>query len=68
MIIRDVLGEESSEMALVQRDDVIEQIATTAADPAVRDTVLHGLRMVVCSAAIFIKRTATGTSHPYFVP
>jgi len=36
MIIRDVLGEESSEMALVQRDDVIEQIATTAADPGPR--------------------------------
>ena len=42
MIVRDVLGQESSEMTLVQRNDVIEQIATTAADPAFRNTVLPG--------------------------
>jgi len=46
MIIRDVLGQESSEMTLVPRsfsaNDVIEQIATTAADPAFRNTVLPG--------------------------
>ena len=42
MIVRDVLGHESSEMTLVQRNDVIEQIATTAADPAFRHPVLPG--------------------------
>ena len=42
LIVRDVLGHESSEMTLVQHNDVIEQIATTAVDPAFRNTVLPG--------------------------
>ena len=42
MIIREVLGQEPPEMALVQRDDMIEQIAAATAKPALGDTVLPG--------------------------
>ena len=40
MIVRDILGQKPPEMALVQGDDVVEQIAPAAAHPAFRDAVL----------------------------
>jgi hypothetical protein len=40
MVIRDELQEESLEMSLIQRDDLIEQLAPAAADPALRDSIL----------------------------
>jgi hypothetical protein len=47
MIIRRVRGQKPLEVALVQGDDVVEQIAPAAAYPAFRSTVLprgFGLR------------------------
>ena len=40
MIVGDVVREEPLEMALVQRNDLVEQIAPAAADPAFRDSIL----------------------------
>ncbi len=40
MVVGDVIREEALEMALVQRDDLIEQLATAATDPALRDSIL----------------------------
>jgi hypothetical protein len=42
IVIRRVRGEKPLEMALVQGDDVVEQIAPAAAYPAFRNTVLPG--------------------------
>ena len=42
VIIRRVRGEKPLEVALVQADDVVEQIAPAAAYPAFRNTVLPG--------------------------
>jgi hypothetical protein len=42
MIVRDILGQKPPEMALVQGDDVIEQVAPTTANPAFRNSVLPG--------------------------
>jgi hypothetical protein len=40
MIVRDVLGQKPPEMAFVQGDDVVKQLAPAAANPAFRNTVL----------------------------
>ena len=40
MVVRGELQEESLEMSLVQRDDLIEQLASATADPALRDSIL----------------------------
>ncbi len=40
MVVRDVIREEPLEMALVQRNDLVEQLAPATADPAFRDSVL----------------------------
>jgi hypothetical protein len=40
MVVRDELLEESLEMSLIQGDDLIEQLAPAAADPALRDSIL----------------------------
>jgi len=42
MIIRRVCGKKPLEMALVQGDDVVEQVASAAAHPAFRNSVLPG--------------------------
>src|ERR1700746_3021662 len=42
VIIRRVCGEKPLEVALVQGDDVVEQIAPAAAYPEFRNTVLPG--------------------------
>ena len=42
MVVGNVLGEESSEMTLVQGDDVVQQLTSAAANPAFRNTVLPG--------------------------
>ena len=42
VIIRRVRGKKPLEMALVQGDDVVEQIAPAAAHPAFRNSVLPG--------------------------
>src|SRR5216683_5050183 len=40
MVVRDVIREEPLEMALVQRNDLVEQLAPATADPALRDSIL----------------------------
>src|SRR5664280_2431756 len=42
VIIGNVLGEESLQMALMQRDYVVEQVAAAASDPTLGDTILPG--------------------------
>jgi hypothetical protein len=42
MIIRRVCGKKPLEMALVQGDDVVEQVASAASHPALRYSVLPG--------------------------
>src|ERR1022692_3243308 len=42
VIIGNVLGEESLQMALIQRDHVVEQVAAAASDPTLGDTILPG--------------------------
>src|SRR5450759_1491449 len=42
VIIGNVLGEESLQMALIQRDHMIEQVAAAASDPTFGDAVLPG--------------------------
>src|ERR1035438_5209539 len=42
VIIGNVLGEESLQMALIQRDYVVEQVAAAASDPTLGDTILPG--------------------------
>src|ERR1022692_1819154 len=42
VIIGNVLGEESLQMTLVQRDYVVEQVAAAASDPTLGDPILPG--------------------------
>jgi hypothetical protein len=42
VIIGNVLGEESLQMALIQRDYVVEQVAAAASDPTLGDAILLG--------------------------
>ena len=66
VIIRRVGGEKPLEVALVQGDDVVEQIAPEAAYPAFRTPFCQGLWIEVCTAVISRERRAAGTSRPYF--
>ena len=40
VVVREVIGEESLQMSLVQRNDMVEQFASAASDPTLRDAVL----------------------------
>ena len=40
MVVGDVIRNEPLEMVLVQRNDLVEQFAPAAADPAFRDSIL----------------------------
>jgi len=40
VVVREVIGEESLQMSLVQRNDLVEQFASAASDPTLRDAVL----------------------------
>src|ERR1035441_7877002 len=42
VIIGNVLGEESLQMAFIQRDHVVEQVAAATSDPTLGDTILPG--------------------------
>src|SRR5664279_4298330 len=42
VIIGNVLGEESLQMTLIQRDHVVEQVAAAASDPTLGDPILPG--------------------------
>src|SRR5258708_23331665 len=40
VVVREVIGEESLQMSLVQGNDLVEQFASAASDPTLRDAVL----------------------------
>ena len=66
MIIRRVHGKKPLQMARVQSDDVVEQIAAAAPHPTLGHSILprtpnRGLHPVICW-----ERSAAGTSRPYF--
>src|SRR5664279_5036238 len=42
VIVGNVLGEESLQMSLIQRDHVVEQLAAAASDPTLGDPILPG--------------------------
>src|ERR1022692_1156744 len=42
VIVGNVLGEESLQMTLIQRDHVVEQVAAAASDPTLGDPILPG--------------------------
>src|ERR1017187_2807115 len=42
VIIGNVLGEEALQMALIQRDHVVEQVGAAASDPTLGDAILPG--------------------------
>src|ERR1017187_1447020 len=42
VIVGNVLGDESLQMALIQRDYVVEQVAAAASDPTLGDPILPG--------------------------
>ena len=42
MVIANVVSKKSLQMALVESDDVVEQISTAASHPALSDSVLPG--------------------------
>jgi|SRR5437899_2990882 len=64
VVITDVLGEKSLQMPLIQRNDLVEQFAPAASDPALRNTILPRALDGVCTHAIFRDRIAAGTSNP----
>jgi hypothetical protein len=42
VVVADIVGKKSPQVSLVQWNHMIEQIAATAFDPALRDPVLPG--------------------------
>ena len=42
VIVADVLGEQALQMAIIERDDVIQQIAAATLDPTFRHAILPG--------------------------
>jgi len=66
VVVREVIGEESFQVSLVQRNGLVEQFAPAASHPALRDSVLPGLCTEVGTQEIFMDRIAVGTSNPYF--
>lgn len=42
MIIADVIANQAAKMLLIQRDDVVEDLSATTADPSLRGSVLPG--------------------------
>src|ERR1035441_8767593 len=66
VIIGNVLGEESLQMALIQRDHVVEQVAAAASDPKLGDPILPGTPNRGTTGFIFSERIDAGTSKPYF--
>jgi hypothetical protein len=66
VIVGNVLGEESLQMSLIQRDYVVEQLAAAASDPTLGDPIFQGLRIEVRTGVMFSERIDAGTSKPYF--
>jgi hypothetical protein len=53
-------------VALIQRDEAIQQIAPTAFDPSLCYCVCQGLSKEVRTGQMALDRTAHATSRPYF--
>jgi len=64
VIVGNVLGDESLQMALIPRDYVVEQVAAAASDPTLGDPILP--ETLNRGTVIFSERIDAGTSKPYF--
>jgi hypothetical protein len=40
MMVTNILGEQSPQMAFIQRDNVVQQVSSTASHPPLRDAIL----------------------------
>jgi|SRR6202795_775962 len=65
VVVADILIEKSLQVAFIECDDLIQQIAAATAYPSLRNSILPGLRNEVRTHLIFIDRIAAGTSAPY---
>ncbi len=66
MVIGDIIRDEPLEMALVQRNDLVEQLAPQLPTQRSATPFCQGLWIDVCTQAIAMDRIAAGTSSPYF--
>jgi hypothetical protein len=66
VVVADIFGEQAFEVSFVHRDDVVQQVPSTASYPALRHAVLPRASNEVRTGRIFRDRTAAGTSSPYF--
>ena len=64
--VADILGKKSAQVALVGRDDIIEQFAATASHPPFGHTVLPRTAPGRDNDSIPMSWTVAGTSNPYF--
>src|ERR1019366_5313539 len=70
VIIGNVLGEESLQMTLIQRDYVVEQVAAAASDPTLAIPFCQGLRIEVRTGVMVSERidaasgSESGCSYP----
>ena len=62
MVVEDVVREEPLEMSLAPRDALIEQVASAAADPALRDSILMLLDLIRSGASVILKRSGLPSS------
>ena len=56
MMVTNILGEQSLQMAFIQRNNVVQQVSSTASHPPLRDAILPGTSAF----------TAAITSNPNF--
>jgi hypothetical protein len=67
MVVANILRERSLEMAFIHRDNVVQQVSSTAFDPRLRHTVCQGLSKDVRTGLIFRDRERPPeSSNPYF--
>jgi hypothetical protein len=67
VVVANVVSKKLLQMALVESDDVVEQIIAAASHPALSNSVLPGTSNGGRTQAIAIEEIAAGTSNPYFV-
>jgi cytoskeletal protein RodZ len=42
MVVTNILGEQSLQMAFIQRNNLVQQFSSTASDPTLREAILPG--------------------------
>jgi hypothetical protein len=66
MMVTNVLGEQSLQMAFIQRNNVVQEVSSTASHPPSATPFCQGLRNDVCLGMILVAFTAAMTSNPNF--